>query len=514
MEGTHTVLLLYARIHEQSNISLYFTKRRAPSFHYKSRAPHTERPAHDGDSGKDDLAVSEQRGQSSCSSGRILDSQRATKEAVAELCWLAAEHHQLLADLLSLCKACASNISMGNQEGKLQDYVDVQEVFPGGEVLDGDNSSPAVPPEQKRAASKGKKLKKVVGKKLDSAEDLLHGKMKKKLISENSSLEHPPPDTLRRATTTEQTHRIAPSVQACDSPATGSYVSAVSNPILPMEEPFQVTRDFEDFEDNRVFDPDMDFCTDFSEYDGELGYESSFCNLMEGLTRRESGSNLRPIKRFDSLGETSLSEDTPSATSAQQRSNMGIKVVAKMQDVEGTVQRVTHTSPDRGKKALTGGHQDFGKWKRTNGDHSAAVTRENAVNKPPEGLRLALSHTTEPYPLTKSRKRSPSSPSLAGLFNASFPASNSLQSMSPMLSPLSPKQQSPQLNHRIVLLSDRDADQEQDSSSNADEPKVFTEVVDKNGNRRSITRLDLNLSRRPSTSKWNSSSNSTTTGEL
>lgn len=507
------MLLLYARIHEQSNISLYFPKRRAPSFHYMSRAPRTERPAHDRDSGKDDLAVSEQRGQSSCSSGRILDSQRATKEAVAELCWLAAEHHQLLADLLSLCKACASNISMGNQVGKLQDYVEVQEVCPGGEVLNGDNSSPMVPPEQKRAASKGKKLKKLGGETLDSAEDLLHSKIKKKLISGNSSLEHPPPDSLRTAQKTEQIHRIAPSIHASDSPATGSYVSAVSNPILPMEEPFQITRVFEDFEDNRVFDPDMDFCNDFSEYDGELGYESSFCSLMEGLTRRESGSNLRPIKRFDSLGETP-SEDTSSATSAQQRGSMAVKVVAKMQDVEGTVQRVTHTSPDREKPVMThsgstGCRQDFGKLKGTNGDHCAAVTRENAVNKPPEGLRLALSHTTEPYPLTKSRKKSPSSPSLAGLFNTSFPASNSLQSMSPMLSPLSPKQQSPQLNHRIVLL-----DQDQDSSSNVNEPKVFTEVIDKNGNKRTITRLDLNLSRRPSTSKWNSSSNSTTTGEL
>lgn len=521
MEGTHTVLLLYAPIREQSNISLYFPKRRAPSFHYESRAPHAERPANDRDSGKDDLAASEQRGQSSCSSGRILDSQRATKEAVAELCWLAAEHHQLLADLLSLCKACASNIGMGNQDGKLQGYMEVQEVHPGGQVLESGNSSPMVPPEQKRAVSKGKKLKKLGGTKLDSAEDLLHSKMKKKLITEKSSLEHPPPDSSCTATAMEQIHRIAPSIHASDSPATGSYVSAVSNPILPMEEPFQIARDFEDFEDNRVFDSDMDFCNDFSEYDGELGYESSFCSLMEGLTRRESGSNLRPIKRFDSPVETS-SEDASTATSAQRQDSAVIKVVAKMQDVEGTVQRVSHTSPDREEPVVarrpsgsTGCHQDFGKWRGTNGNHSAAVKRENAVNKPSEGLRLPLSHTTEPYPLTKSRKKSPTSPSLAGLFNASFPASNSLQSMSPVLSPLSPKQQSPQLNHRIVLLSDRDVDQEQDSSSNADEPKVFTEVIDKNGNKRTITRLDLNLSRWPSTcSKWNSSSNSTTTGEL
>ncbi|KAI3367812.1 hypothetical protein L3Q82_026649 [Scortum barcoo] len=83
--------------------------------------------------------------------------------------------------------------------------------------------------------------------------------------------------------------------------------------------------------------------------------------------------------------------------------------------------------------------------------------------------------------------------------------------MSPVLSPLSSKQASPQLNHRIVLLSDKDVDHEQDSSSNTDEPKIFTEVIDKNGNKRTVTRLDLNLSRRPSNCKWNSSSNSTTT---
>lgn len=518
MEGTHTVLLLYAPIRELSNISLYFPKRRAPSFNYKSRAPHTERAANDRDLRQDDLAVSEQRGQSSRSSGGLLDSQPATKEAVAELCLLAAEHHQLLADLLSLCKVCANKIRMGNQDGKLQDCMEGQEVYPGGRVLDSSRCSPTAPLEQKRAAAKSKKLKKLGGKKLDSAEDLLHSKMKKKIMTETSSVEHPAHNILSTASVTEQIHGIPPSDRVSDSPATGSYVSAVSNPILPMEEPFQIAREGWDFEDNRPFDPDMDFCNDFSEYDGELGYESSFCSLMEGLTRRESGSNLRPIKRFNSLGETS-SEDAsvqPPCGDLVQGS-AGVKVVAKMQDVEGTVQHVSHASPDREGPPVphlgpASRQQECGKWRGTNGDHFAGVKRENAVNKPHEGLRLPLSHTTEPYPLTKSHKKSPSSPSLAGVFNTSFPASNSLQSMSPILSPLSSKQESPRLNHRIVLLSDKDVDTEQDSSSNTDEPKIFTEVVDKNGNKRTITRLDLNLSRRPSTSKWNSSSNSTTTG--
>ncbi|TMS21158.1 Formin [Larimichthys crocea] len=525
MEGTHTVLVLYAPIRELSNISLYFPKRRAPSFKYKSRAPHSERAGNDHDWGKEDLAVSEQRGQSSNSSGGLFNSQQATKEAVAELCWLAAEHHQLLADLLSLCRVCANKVRMGNQDGKLQDYMEGEEVHLGGQVLSSSNNcSLTVPPEHKRATSKNKKLKKLGGKKLDSAEDFLQRNMKKKVTNWTPSTELPDHNnvSISSASVVEQLPGIPPSAHVSDSPVTGSYVSAVSNPILPMEEPFQIVReDWEFMEDTRTFDPDMDFCSDLSEFDSELGYESSFCNLMEGLTRRESGSNLRPLKRFDSLGVT-LSEDASTVKSAQQlydeprQSNTGVRVVAKVQDVEGKVQRVSHTSPDKAGPAMlhpgtSSCQQEYGKWRGPNRDHLLEVNGEKTSKKLSEGLRLPLSHVTEPYPQTKSHTKSPTSPSLAGVFNTSFPASNSLQSMSPVLSPLSSKQASPLLNHRIVLLSDKDVDHERDSSSNTDESKIFTEVIDKNGNKRTVTRLDLNLSRRPSNSKWNSSSNSTTT---
>ncbi|XP_027130873.1 formin-1-like [Larimichthys crocea] len=526
MEGTHTVLVLYAPIRELSNISLYFPKRRAPSFKYKSRAPHSERAGNDHDWGKEDLAVSEQRGQSSNSSGGLFNSQQATKEAVAELCWLAAEHHQLLADLLSLCRVCANKVRMGNQDGKLQDYMEGEEVHLGGQVLSSSNNcSLTVPLEHKRATSKNKKLKKLGGKKLDSAEDFLQRNMKKKVTNWTTELPELPDHnnvSISSASVVEHLPGIPPSAHVSDSPVTGSYVSAVSNPILPMEEPFQIVReDWEFMEDTRTFDPDMDFCSDLSEFDSELGYESSFCNLMEGLTRRESGSNLRPLKRFDSLAVT-LSEDASTVKSAQQlydeprQSNTGVRVVAKVQDVEGKVQRVSHTSPDKAGPAMlhpgtSSCQQEYGKWRGPNRDHLLEVNGEKTSKKLSEGLRLPLSHVTEPYPQTKSHTKSPTSPSLAGVFNTSFPASNSLQSMSPVLSPLSSKQASPLLNHRIVLLSDKDVDHERDSTSNTDESKIFTEVIDKNGNKRTVTRLDLNLSRRPSNSKWNSSSNSTTT---
>ncbi|XP_008293203.1 formin-1 [Stegastes partitus] len=519
MEGTHTVLLLYAPIRERSNICLYFPKRRARSFKYKSRAPHSERAGNDHDRGKEDLAVSEQRGQSSSSSGELSSSRQATKEAVAELCWLAAEHHQLLADLLSLCRDCANKVRMGNQDGKLQGNAEGQEVQPGGQV-----PSSTVPPEQKKGASKSKKQKKLGGKKLDSAEDFLYSKMIRKVRSGSLFAE-----TLTEKNTStsaasevEKIPRTKASVHVCDTPVTGSYVSATSNPILPMEEPFQTAHEGWDFmEDNRTFDPDMDFCNDFSECDGELGYESSSCSLMEGLTRRESGSNLRPIKRFDSPVEMivenapSQVKPTPPLYAENNQRNTEVRVVAKVQDVEGRKQHVSHTSPDRPGSAVPhpGTSKCQQEWGGSNRDHLLVVNKDKTCNKLPVGLRLPLSHTNEPSPPARSHAKSPSSPSLAGVFNNSFPASNSLQSMSPVLSPLSSKQASPQLNHRIVLLSDKDVDPDQDSSSNTDEPKLFTEVIDKNGNKRTITRLDLNLSRRPSTSKWNSSSNSTTTDD-
>lgn len=471
--------------------------------------------------------MSEQRGQSSNSSGGLLSSQQATKEAVAKLCWLAADHHQLLADLLSLCRDCTNKVKMGNQDGKIQDYIESQELQSAGQVLSSGNFSLTVSPEPKRATSKSRKLKKLGNKKLDSAEDFLQSQMKKKVMSKTSTCELPDQNSvsISSASVVKQLSGISASIHVSDSPVTDSYVSAVTNPILPMEEPFQIVREGWDFmEDNRAFDPDMDFCNDFSEYDSELGFESSFCSLMEGLTRRESGSNLRPLKRFDSLAETSV-ENVSSEKSAQQlygeisQKNTGVRVVAKVQDVEGRVQYVSHTSPDREEptKSNPGTNiclQEHRECRGPNRDHLLGVSREKTGNKLSEGLRLPLSQTTEPFPPTKPPAKSPTSPSLAGVFNTSFPASNSLQSMSPVLSPLCSKQLSPQLNHRIVLLSDKDVDHDRDSSSNTDEPKLFNEVSDKNGNKRTVTRLDLNLSRQPSNSKWNSSSNSTTTGEL
>ncbi|KAM8915516.1 formin isoform 1-T1 [Spinachia spinachia] len=508
MEGTHTVVLLYAPITERSHISLYFPKRRPPGFKYKSRAPGSEIACNDHDGGKEKLAVSEQWGQSPGSSSELLIARQATKDAVAELCWLAAEHHQLLADLLSLCRDCAVKVRMGNQDGKLQDYMEGTGLPPGGQGHGGGNRAVTGAPEPKRATSKSKKPKKTAAKKLDGVVDIAQSKMRtKRKVARGTGFVEPPAHSgasVRPVSVTQQIPGTSASGHVTDSPVTGSYVSAVSNPILPTDEPFHIPPEGWDIQDNRTFAPDADFCADFSEYDGELGYESSFCNLMEGLTRRESGNNLRPVKESDPTG------GVVSDSGEINQINSGVRVVAVVQDVEGRVQHVNHVRPDG---TLLHSGTSGCQWRGPNVDPLLGVNGEKTVSQLYLGLRLPLSHTSEPRPPGKSCAKSPSSPSLAGVFNTSFPACNSLHSMSPALSPLSPKQASPQLNHRIVLLSDNDVDPERDSSCNADEAKVFSDVVDKNGNKRPVARLELNLSRRTSYFKGNSSSNSTTTDD-
>lgn len=522
MEGTHTILLLYQPIYELSNISLYFPKRRAPIFKYKSRTSHSASSGNDHDWGKQNLAVSKQRGQSSDSSGKLFNSQQATKEAVAELCWLAAEHHQLLVDLLSLCRDCASKVKMGNQDMKFQECEEDQEVHLGGRVLSDSNCPMS---ESKKGAAKSKKVKRLGGKKLDKPEDLQYTKMKKKATKGQSHVELPTDskESTSAVLQAEQIPKEKTSDYVSDSTPSRSNVREVSKLIVTVEEPFRTTQENWDFvEDNQNFDPVMDFCNDFSECDGELGYASSSCSLIEGLNRRQSGGNLRPIKRFDSAVDTIAANGLTVNKSGMHQlysdmnqRNTGIRVVAKLQDVEGKVHHVSHSNGNRALQhpGTTGSKKEIGEWGTKKGDYRLEVSKQNG-NKLPEGLRLPLSHTAEPLAPVRSKSKSPSSPSLAGVFNTSFPASNNLQSMSPVLSPLSSKQLSPQLNHRIVLLSDKDEDSYRDSSSNTDEPKSFTEVIDRNGNKRTVTHLDLDLNRRPSNSKRNSSSNSTTTGEL
>ncbi|XP_067310948.1 formin-1 isoform X2 [Pseudorasbora parva] len=378
MEGTHTVLRLYKPIHEMCFISLYFPTRKSRGFTRAGHSPNKVWPLCDPTRTK-------QRRHYYKSADEVLQSE-ATKGAVAQLHWLAVERHQLLTDLLSLCSDCAERIKMGNQDGKLQ--------IEGHGEQNICNITLPMSPERKRASSRVRKLKKLGSKKMDSTEDFLQSKIKKKVHVGATS---------------------GKPWNGSDTPGSGSYVSVSSQPLLPMDEDFQIAHDGWDFmEEPRSFECEMD-CTELSEF-------AELCSEYEN----ERG-HIDPHKKFGRLIEETGSH-----------SHLDVERIYQNSLEQDKFNRLTH------KKAPSS----------------------------PTDANL------------RSWTRSPTSSSLSGVFNVSYPPNNSLQSMSPLSSQLP----SPQMNHRIVLLPEEEDDGNKRSSR--DEPKV----IDKNGNCRTATRLDLNLS--------------------
>lgn len=600
MENRHTALRLYRPIREVSFISTYFpsaserSNRGSAGRRGAGRASSSllaqppaaaanERGRWRRDAYPD---AGEQRAQSYKSADELLSSCEATKAAVAELRWLAAEHHQLLADLLALCGDCATRIKMGNQDGKIQEHPDggVMVQGQGGvQALETSRLQHPLSPDRKKGTLKSRKLKKLAGKKTtDNAEELLQSKIKKKVDSAKtgkaSTYGKHVPQEQPKSPGPPGSPRCQASLYCPDTPETASYASVGSEPLLPMDDDFHMAREGWDFmEDSQAFVPGADLCAELSDYHSQLylGWgpiaSSSLLEDTQGMgaERLASGSNLRPSAGKSSNSSSSppteqcVSSDGAAMTNSAiglhnqaNRKEAGVKSALKSQQDARDDPKVGHIRTDgqptlgsraAGEAASTsllsrdssGAGQ--GNSPQVGPDMRGQKNRDSlSTDRPTGSLRLPLS---SPTPGTgKIRTKSPSSPSISGVFNTSFPASNSLQSMSPLLSPLSSRLPSPQLNHRILLLpEERDgvtqgqgqfqarAGQRQLAHDGAaasplspedagDEPRVTTEVIDKNGNKRTITRLDLNLSRREGAgnSRWNASSTSpvsTATGE-
>ncbi|KAG5266205.1 hypothetical protein AALO_G00250950 [Alosa alosa] len=581
METRHTVLPLYRPIRELSLVSAYFPCASGHRAAGRASSLLARPPVATNDHGRwrrDAYpAAGEQRAQSYKSAGELLSSCDATKAAVAELRWLAAEHHQLLADLLALCGDCATRIKMGNQDGKLQEH-------PEGVIVPGQGGAGApalvetsslqhpLSPERKKGALKSRKLKKLAGKKTtDNADELLQNKIKKKVdnaqAGKGSTSGKNTPQEQPKSPGTPGSVGGKVSLHRCpDTPETGSYASVGSEPLLPMDDDFHIAREGWDFmEDSQAFVSGGDLCSELSEYHSQLYLgcgpiaSSSLLEDTQGMgaERLVSGSNLRP-----SAGKSSSSPPRPEQCASSdgamtnsaiglhdqvERKEAGVKLATKtQQDARANpkvncVRMVGQAVPGSGAAGedASASHpsRDSSGPGQSNSPQVGADMRGQkdslAVDRPTEGLRLPLS---SPSPSGKIRMKSPTSPSLSGVFNVSFPASNSLQSMSPLLSPLSSRLPSPQFNHRILLLPEEgDGSQGQGqgqgqsqartaqrqlaygaaavsllSPDDGDEPRLTTEVIDKNGNKRTITRLDLNLSRceGAGNSRWNPSSTS------
>ncbi|KAA0711619.1 hypothetical protein E1301_Tti022383 [Triplophysa tibetana] len=440
MEGTHTVLRLYEPIKEMCFVSLYSPARRSRGSS-RDRALDVQPPCrHQRDLRGEDTSETKQRGQSYKSAAEILQSREATKGALAQLHWLAAEHVQLLTDVLSLCAGCADRLRMGNQDGKLEGY---------GEQLGWDVSSghPSLSPEHKRAASRVRKLKKLASKRTDRVEDSLQNKMKKKMQTSEVPKDPKGPGT---------------PVSVREADTGGSDVSVSSQPLLPMDEHFNAAHDGWDFMDEpQGFESEMDICSDLVEFDNQLclGYEmeNPVSVLQERNHAPETEDNCYTHQEFGGTTGVQLCDDD------NRRDFMFTDNL-----------KVKHTASLRSK------------------DFKESFVPEHERNRPstltPSSPIDARSRTSNLRAWTKS----PTSSSLSGVFNVSYPPSNSLRSMSPVLSPLSSRLPSPQMNHRIVLLPEED---DGNQRSSRDQSKTTTEVMDRNGNRRTITRLDLNVCR-------------------
>lgn len=448
MEGTHTVLRLYKPIQEMCFISLYFPARRSRAYSRDDFASQEVQPSYryQRDLRDEDLARTKQRHQSYESAAKVFQSCEARKGAIAQLHWLTSEQAQLLTDVLSLCGDCADRLRMGNQDGRLLEQLEGQRENLGRDVS---SAHLSLSPERKRAAHRVRRLKKLGSKRTDNAEEFLQKKMKKKMQSVTTVTSLPIPEE----------HK---------APGSGSYVSVSGEALLPMDEHFYITHDGWDFmEESGAFETEMNVCSELVEFDNRLclGY-SNACNsvdeepvhvLQHHLHQTEENS--RKYQEQEKLSRDQPYDDEVNLGDIKCKAvdNLRIKNMETKEIQEET-------------------------------EH---FIQENERNRPSETMTLTLSSTIDANTRTsnlRSWSKSPTSCSLSGVFNASYPPTNSLMSMSPILSPLTSKLPSPQMNHRIVLLPEED---EGNKRSSRDEPE--TEVMDKNGNRRMVTRLDLNL---------------------
>ncbi|KAL4656461.1 formin-1 [Arapaima gigas] len=529
MEGIHTVLQLYEPIQELSYISLYPPAGRPLGCVYKGGAFIWDRPSDCRDQKEEAPAGVKQRHQACEGIAEDLNSSRTTQGALSELCWLVAEHRQSLAELFALCADCAARVKMGNQDGKPEGLQTARGV-PHREVLSSSNLQHTITlsPDHRRGTSRGRKLKKLAVKRTDSAEGLLQSKIKMKV--EKAVCEVPQGSS-------------GATVHGQKSPGTPTSTQGNSS-CTSVEEKYHIAgRNWEPMENRQNFESDTDPCSELSEYDNDLYLDSpgSYSFLVGGQEnllweQMLSGDNLRPTGDCTILTKSSHDPSSQLLCSQTNKNDPGILVLAKVQEQEDMVQQVSHSmlapipdgtatgeaseipqptlatatlgSPQASDEVVTKllhraqqvDHVvECEKWGASQGSPI------NQLRKPTEPLLQTQLHPSGPLATSlKTGRRGPSSPSLCEVFSISYPTTNSLQSMSPVPSPLSSKLPSPQLNHRILLLpeeEDQCADCEKQilgphlCVEDRNQPRVTTEVIDKNGNKRTITRLDLNLTR-------------------
>ncbi|KAF4083866.1 hypothetical protein AMELA_G00122260 [Ameiurus melas] len=486
----------------------------------------------------EDPAAPKQRIQSYEPASKVLQSCEAT-EVLAGLNWLSAEHCQLLVDLLSLCGDCASRFIMGNQDGKLQaQFEGYEKHLVQGISCNNLQHTLSLSPEHKRSASRVRKIKKLGSKKMETAE-FLQTKLKKEVQSITASeflRNHPGADFIK-AIENQKVPGTPASMYVQHTPGSDTYVSVSSEPLLPMEEPFQTCQEAWDFmEDSRLFESEIDHCTEFTDFEDQFclsygAFSGSLTEAKQNHTHQEQVTNGNIIAsngKISSAGKYDLQNNPGGKTVAPLYDDMNRRDIV----VEVMAKKVDLTNSNLGSKENSADVIELGP--HTANDSSAMgqntcqhsrkeklevqnITQEKNVelkfrDRYSEAMTFPLRESQNGTSSLRPRTKSPISPSLSGVFNVSYPPSNSLQSMSPVLSPLSSKLSSPQLNHRIVLLPEEDGVKAQDRWFHetagswlraGDQPKDPAEARDRNRNSRTINQLDLNFSQQGSgNSTW------------
>ncbi|KAF5900097.1 formin-1 isoform X1 [Clarias magur] len=543
MEGTHTVLCLHKRIEEFIYISPYLPTRGVRGFSRRGCTSHHCHPLYtnQNDQKAEDSAIPEQRSQSykpACEDLRSCE----TAKVLAWLHWLSAEHCQLLVDLLSLCGDCASRFRMGNQDGKLQaQFVENEKNLLQDVSSNNLQHTLSLSPEHKRSASRVRKIKKLGSKKMDVADEFLQTKLRKKLQSTTASefVKNQRDADLIQASEKQKLPGTSAPTHVPHTPASDAYARVSSEPLLPMEEPFQTCHEAWDFmEDSRLIESEIDLCTEFTEF------EDQFCLSCGAFSSSLSEAKLYHAHQEQMTNKNSItsSGEVLSAGKYNFLNNPEGTIVAPLHDdmnrrdiaVGAVAKRMEITDSNHGGKEDSAFVIEVGP-PTANGSSAMGqntcqhlreeklevqnITQENNMelnvrNRSLQSMTFPLRESQNETSNLRPRTKSPISPSLFGVFNVSYGPSNSLQSMSPSLSPLSSKLSSPQLNHRIVLLPEEDACKDNDHDrwfletagswlKGGDQPVQPTGAIDKNGNHRTFNSLDLNLCQKESrNSTW------------
>ncbi|XP_051776022.1 formin-1-like isoform X1 [Erpetoichthys calabaricus] len=344
MESTHAAHLLYKPIAEACRISIYCPRGRARGSVYKSTSParsQTPKNFAQYGQGKEELREAQQ-GDWSCESVLKLVNSTPKQGAAAELFRQQAEHDKVLlrADRFAVCTYCRRKFDMGNQDGKIQSYLEA-----GNSKEDHSWACSTEPqrPVLLPVIAKGRKAKKVGTRKGES-------QTRRRVYSGDESCS---------TYVSVEEGKKRRSLRGLSENLVGQLPNRHWNVTsVVLGKPDKPEGDL--MEDSRNFESDTDICSELSDYDNEqlFGYgmpyysssyqenisESTATCLSSYTCYGSSPACIRTPLRSGSIGKAFTSPanqpQLPAKGGESSRQDSGIRVVAKVQEVKSVLHQV------------------------------------------------------------------------------------------------------------------------------------------------------------------------------